>query len=50
MKISRQERIASSRMRTHIIFTNHNEIAKVMRITAIARGFAPGGMARCFCQ
>lgn len=31
--------------RTHIIFTSHNETAKVTRITAIARGFAPGGIA-----
>ncbi len=41
IKISRQVRITSSRIRTHIIFTSHNEMAKVMRMTAIARGFAP---------
>lgn len=48
MKISRQVRMNSSRIRTHIIFTSQSEIAKVMRITAIARGLAPGGMAGVF--
>ncbi|EHT03113.1 hypothetical protein HMPREF9689_00681 [Klebsiella oxytoca 10-5245] len=40
----------SSKMRTQVRLTSHREIAKVSKIIAIARGFAPGGMARYFCQ
>ena len=46
INISRQVKITSNRMRTHMIFTSHSEMAKVTRITAMARGLAPGGIAR----